>query len=152
MGQRAFCPVSQIDVRVVGDPSTFVGQKLQFRVQRADARDAVLSRRALLEEERAERARKTREQLAEGAVFDGTVTSVQDYGAFVDIGGIEGLVHVSELAWDRVSRPSDLLKSGDTVKVQVLQVEEDPKKGTRISLSVRALVPRPEPVAAPPRP
>jgi small subunit ribosomal protein S1 len=145
LGQRAFCPVSQIDVRFVGDPSVFVGQKLQFKVQRADGRDAVLSRRALLEEERAERARKTREQLREEAVFDGTVTSVQDYGAFVDIGGVEGLVHVSELSWDRVSKPQDLLKSGDAVRVQVLRIDQDPKKGERISLSVKALAPRPEP-------
>jgi len=154
-GQRAFCPVSQIDVRFVGDPSVFVGQKLQFKVQRTDARDAVLSRRALLEAEKAERAQKTREQLAEGAAFDGTVTSVQEYGAFVDIGGIEGLVHVSELSWDRVSKPGDLLKAGDAVKVQVLRVDHDPKKGERISLSVRSLTPRPEPQTSPgqePRP
>ncbi len=147
MGQRAFCPMSQIDVRFVGDPATFVGQKLRFKVQRVDARDAVLSRRALLEEERAEAARKTRERLAPGAVFDGTVTAVQDYGAFVDIGGVEGLVHVSELSWDRVSKPSDLLQPGDAVQVQVLEVKEDPKKGERISLSVRALAPRPQPEA-----
>ncbi|MFL5261703.1 MAG: 30S ribosomal protein S1 [Anaeromyxobacteraceae bacterium] len=155
MGQRAFCPVSQIDVRFVGDPSTFVGQKLQFKVQRADGRDAVLSRRALLEEERADRARKTRETLAEGAVFDGVVTAVQDYGAFVDIGGVEGLVHVSELAWDRVSKPQDLLKAGDGVKVQVLRIDQDPKKGERIGLSVRALVekpPEPDKPAQAPRP
>ncbi|MGA8892908.1 MAG: S1 RNA-binding domain-containing protein, partial [Anaeromyxobacteraceae bacterium] len=152
MGQRAFCPMSQIDVRFVGDAATLVGQRFQFRVQKADERDIVLSRRALLEEQRAEQARKTRERLEPGAAFEGTVTSVQDYGAFVDIGGVEGLVHVSELAWDRVSRPGDLLRQGDKVQVQVLKVEEDPKKGTRISLSVRALVPRPEPVAAPPRP
>ncbi len=149
LGQRAFCPVSQIDVRFVGDPASFVGQKLQFKVQRADARDAVLSRRALLEEEKAERARKTREQLAEGAAFDGTVTSVQDYGAFVDIGGMEGLVHVSELSWDRVSKPGDLLKAGDSVKVQVLRIDQDPRKGERISLSVKALAPRPEPQTTP---
>jgi small subunit ribosomal protein S1 len=152
MGQRAFCPMSQIDVRFVGDPTTLVGQRFRFRVQKADERDIVLSRRALLEEERAELARKTRERLEPGAAFEGTVTSVQDYGAFVDIGGIEGLVHVSELAWDRVSRPGDLLRQGDKVQVQVLKVEEDSRKGTRISLSVKALVPRPEPVAAPPRP
>lgn len=151
MGQRAFCPMSQIDIRFVGDPTTLVGQRLSFRVQKADDRDVVLSRRALLEEERAAEARKTRERLEPGATFEGTVTSVQDYGAFVDIGGIEGLVHVSELAWDRVSRPGDLLRQGDKVQVQVLKIEEDAKKGTRISLSVRALVPRPEPVAAPPR-
>ncbi len=147
-GVRAFCPVSQIDVRFVGDPASFVGQKLEFRVQRADARDVVVSRRALLEEERAARARATREKLAPDAVFDGTVTSVQDYGAFVDIGGIEGLVHVSELSWDRVSKPQDLLHAGDAVQVQVLKLEEDPKKGERISLSVRALTPRPESAAA----
>uniref|UniRef100_UPI001F55F4F1 30S ribosomal protein S1 n=1 Tax=Anaeromyxobacter sp. SG64 TaxID=2925409 RepID=UPI001F55F4F1 len=148
-GVRAFCPMSQIDVRFVGDPATFVGQKLLFRVQRADARDCVLSRRALLEEERAEKARATRERLAPGAVFEGVVTSVQDYGAFVDIGGVEGLVHVSELSWDRVSKPQDLLKSGDAVQVQVLRIDEDPKKGERIGLSVKSLAPRPEPVAAP---
>jgi small subunit ribosomal protein S1 len=151
-GVRAFCPVSQIDVRFVGDPSAFVGQKLQFRVQKADHRDAVLSRRALLEEERAEKARATREKLAPGAVLDGVVTSVQDYGAFVDLGGVEGLVHVSELSWDRVSKPQDLLKSGDAVQVQVLKVEQDAKKGERVSLSVRALTPRPEPRAAPEAP
>jgi small subunit ribosomal protein S1 len=154
-GVRAFCPVSQIDVRFVGDPATFVGQKLQFRVERADQRDVVLSRRKLLEAERAEKAKATREKLVPGAVLDGIVTSVQDYGAFVDLGGVEGLVHVSELSWDRVSKPSDLLKPGDAVQVQVLKVEQDPKKGERIGLSVRALTPRPEPKtapAAPPRP
>jgi small subunit ribosomal protein S1 len=151
MGQRAFCPTSQIDVRFVGDPASFVGQKLRFRVQKVEERDVVVSRRALLEEERAEQARHTREKLAAGAVFEGTVTSVQDYGAFVDIGGVEGLVHVSELAWDRVSKPGDLLKAGDAVQVQVLRIDEDPKKGERIALSVRALVPRPEPAEAPPR-
>ena len=149
-GVRAFCPVSQIDVRFVGDPASFVGQRLKFRVQRADARDVVLSRRALLEEERAARARATRERLVPGEVFEGVVTSVQDYGAFVDIGGVEGLVHVSELAWDRVSRPQDLLHPGDPVQVQVLRVDEDPKKGERIALSVKALLPRPE--AAPEKP
>lgn len=151
-GVRAFCPVSQIDVRFVGDPAAFVGRKLSFRVQRADERDVVLSRRALLEEERAAKAAETRGKLAPGAVFEGTVTSVQDYGAFVDIGGVEGLVHVSELAWDRVSKPQDLLRAGDSVQVSVLRVDEDPKKGERIALSVRALVPRPEPETAPEAP
>jgi small subunit ribosomal protein S1 len=148
-GVRAFCPVSQIDVRFVGDPSSFVGQKLLFKVHKADQRDAVLSRRALLEEERAAKAQATREKLVQGAVLDGVVTSVQDYGAFVDLGGVEGLVHVSELSWDRVSKPQDLLKAGDAVQVQVLKLEQDPKKGERISLSVRALAPKPEPAARP---
>jgi small subunit ribosomal protein S1 len=147
-GVRAFCPMSQIDIRFVGDAATLIGQKLTFRVQKADERDVVLSRRALLEEERAGKAKETREKLVPGAVFEGTVTSVQDYGAFVDLGGIEGLVHVSELAWDRVSKPQDLLKSGDKVQVQVLRIDQDEKKGERIGLSVRALTPRPEPVAS----
>jgi small subunit ribosomal protein S1 len=151
-GLRAFCPVSQIDLRFVGDPASFVGQRLAFRVQRADARDVVLSRRALLEEERAEKAKATRATLAPGAVLEGVVTNVQDFGAFVDVGGLEGLVHVSELSWDRVSRPQDLLRPGDPVQVQVLRIDEDPKKGERIALSVRALSPRPEPAGAPPRP
>ncbi|HSN15858.1 MAG TPA: S1 RNA-binding domain-containing protein, partial [Anaeromyxobacteraceae bacterium] len=153
-GVRAFCPMSQIDVRFVGDATTLIGQKLEFRVTKADERDAVLSRRALIEEERAAKAKETREKLAPGAIFEGTVTSVQDYGAFVDLGGIEGLVHVSELAWDRVSKPQDLLKSGDKVQVQVLRIDQDEKKGERIGLSVRALTPRPEPAAseAPARP
>jgi small subunit ribosomal protein S1 len=144
-GVRAFCPMSQIDVRFVGDATTLIGQKLQFRVTKADERDVVLSRRVLLEAERAEKAQATRQRLAAGAVFEGTVTSVQDYGAFVDLGGVEGLVHVSELAWDRVSKPQDLLKSGDSVTVTVLRIDEDPKKGERIALSVKALTPRPEP-------
>ncbi|HEY6104786.1 MAG TPA: S1 RNA-binding domain-containing protein [Anaeromyxobacteraceae bacterium] len=153
MGQRAFCPMSQIDLRFVDDPAAFVGQKLLFKVQRTGERDAVLSRRALLEEERAEQAKKTRERLAPDAVFEGTVVGVHDYGAFVDIGGVEGLVHVSELSWDRVSKPSDLLKPGDAVQVRVLRIEADPKKGERIALSVKALSPRPEAEApAQPRP
>jgi small subunit ribosomal protein S1 len=151
-GVRAFCPMSQIDVRFVGDATALIGQKLQFRVVKADDRDVVLSRRVLLEAERAEKARATREKLQAGAVFEGTVTSVQDYGAFVDLGGLEGLVHVSELAWDRVSKPQDLLKSGDTVTVTVLRIDEDPKKGQRIALSVKALTPRPEPKAVEPSP
>jgi small subunit ribosomal protein S1 len=151
-GVRAFCPMSQIDVRFVGDATTLIGQKLQFRVTKADERDVVLSRRVLLEAERAEKAAATRQKLAAGAVFEGTVTSVQDYGAFVDLGGVEGLVHVSELAWDRVSKPQDLLKSGDTVTVTVLRIDEDPKKGERIALSVKALTARPEPKVVAPTP
>ena len=89
-GVRAFCPMSHIDVRFVGDATTLIGQKLQFRVTKADDRDVVLSRRVLLEAERAEKAAVTRQRLQAGAVFEGTVTSVQDYGAFVDLGGVGG--------------------------------------------------------------
>jgi small subunit ribosomal protein S1 len=159
MGARAFCPISQVDIRFVEDASKLVGQKLEFKVQRAGGRDAVLSRRALLEERRAEQARATRERLAEGAVFEGTVTTVKDFGAFVDIGGLEGMIHVSELSWDRVGHPSEVLNPGDAVQVQVLKIEAGEKKGERISLSVKALRERPPPpeptaseTAAPARP
>src|SRR5882672_12556719 len=101
-GLRAFCPASQIDVRFVDDPAQFVGQKLKFRVMEIRGGNAILSRRALLEEERATLAAELRKKLEVGAVLEGTVSSVRDFGAFVDLGGLEGLVHVSELSHQRV--------------------------------------------------
>jgi small subunit ribosomal protein S1 len=150
-GQRAFCPTKQVDIRFVEDLTKLVGQRLAFRVQTADDRDIVLSRRALLEEEREQKVAVTRARLEPGATFEGVVTHVRDFGAFVDIGGIEGLVHVSELAWERVGHPADKVKAGDTVTVQVLKIEPPEekagKKGAdkeRISLSIKALTPAPE--------
>jgi small subunit ribosomal protein S1 len=114
-------------------------------VTRYEGRNLVLSRRALLDEEKEKRAVETRKNLIPGAVIRGKVVGFKPFGAFVDIGGVEGLVHVSELSWDRVSKPQDLLKAGDAVRVQVLRIDHDAKKGERISLSVKALAPRPEP-------
>src|SRR5881396_1851015 len=109
-GTRAFCPASQIDVRR-GDPAQYVGQRLRFRVMRVEAggRNVVVARRPLLEEEAAAQAARTLATLQVGAVVRGTVTAVRDFGAFVDLGGIEGLVHVSELGHARAAHPADVL-------------------------------------------
>src|SRR5207253_5323584 len=102
-GLRGFVPASQVDLRFVEDQSQFVGQRLRFRVTEIRGGNAILSRRALLEEERAAQAAELRKRLEVGAQIEGTVTSVRDFGAFVDLGGLEGLVHVSELSHARVA-------------------------------------------------
>ena len=138
-GLRAFCPASQIDVRFVEDPAQFIGQKLKFRVMEIRGGNAILSRRALLEEERATLATELRKKLEVGAVLEGTISSVRDFGAFVDLGGLEGLAHVSELSHQRVAHAQDVVKPGQKVRVQVLRIEKDEKGHERIALSLRAL-------------
>jgi small subunit ribosomal protein S1 len=138
-GQRAFCPASQVDVRFQEDLSEYVGQKLKFRVTELRGGNAILSRRALLEEGRAEAAQELRKKLEVGAVLDGTVSSVRDFGAFVDLGGLEGLVHVSELSHARVAHAQDVVRAGQKVRVQVLRMETDEKGHERLALSLRAL-------------
>ncbi|HZX65433.1 MAG TPA: S1 RNA-binding domain-containing protein, partial [Myxococcales bacterium] len=138
-GLRAFCPASQVDVRFNEDLSQYVGQKLKFRVMEIRGGNAILSRRALLEEDRAQAAQELRKKLEVGAVLDGTVSSVRDFGAFVDLGGLEGLIHVSELSHARVAHAQDVVKQGQKVRVQVLRMETDEKGHERIALSLRAL-------------
>lgn len=143
-GHRAFCPASQADIRFVEDLSTLVGERCAFRVTKFEGGrrvNLVVSRRALLEEEQAARAAETRAQLQEGAVLTGTVTGMKEFGAFVDLGGVEGMVHVSELALGRVSHPEEVLSIGQQVEVAVLRIEQtgNPKRPEKISLSIRAL-------------
>ena len=138
-GMRGFVPASQIDVRFVEDQAQFVGQRLKFRVTELRGGNAILSRRALLEEERASQAAELRKTLEVGAQLEGTVTSVRDFGAFVDLGGLEGLVHVSELSHQRVAHAQDVIKPGQRVRVQVLRIEKDEKGHDKIALSLRAL-------------
>jgi small subunit ribosomal protein S1 len=144
-GMRAFCPISQLADKFVEDATTFVGQKLSFRITRYefDRKQAnlVLSRRALLEEENQARAEETRASLREGAVMTGKVTTIKPFGAFVNLGGIEGMIHVSELGFSRVENPADVLHEGQEVQVQVLRIEKtnDPKRPERIALSLKAL-------------
>ena len=147
-GIRAFCPASQLDIQFVEEMEPFVGQHLSFRItdyQGGRHPNLVLSRRALLEEAQRERAEKTRATLEVGAVLSGTVTSLKDYGAFVDIGGIEGMVHISELAFGRVKHPSDVLTVGQQVEVSVLRIEksDNPRHPEKIALSIRATAPDP---------
>ncbi len=144
-GVRAFCPASQMDVRRA-EPADYVGQRLRFRVMRVEAggRNVVLARRPLLEEEAAAAATRTLATLRVGVVVQGTVTSVRDFGAFVDVGGIEGLVHVSELGHARAAHPSEVLAVGQTVQAQVVKLEPGPAGGRpRVGLSLRALAPDP---------
>jgi small subunit ribosomal protein S1 len=144
-GQRAFCPAGQIDVRR-SDPAQYVGQRLSFRVTKIESggRNIVVSRRQLLEVEGAAKASETWQRLELGAVVRGTVTSLRDFGAFVDIGGVEGLVHVSELGYARVENPAEVLEIGQAVEAQVVKLEPDPAGGRgRVGLSLRALAPDP---------
>jgi small subunit ribosomal protein S1 len=144
-GVRAFCPGSQIDRRRV-EGATYVGQRLRFLVTRIEVggRNIVVSRRGLLEDEAARDAAHTWERVELGAVLDGHVSSVRDFGAFVDLGGVEGLIHVSELGHARVAHPSDVLEPGQSVTVKVVSVEPagEGSRG-RIGLSLRALAPDP---------
>jgi small subunit ribosomal protein S1 len=142
---RAFCPGSQIDRRR-SEGVQYVGQRLRFRITKLDphGRNVVVSRRQLLEDEAAAQAATTWAGLREGATVAGTVTSLRDFGAFVDLGGIEGLIHVSELGHARVANPADVLQVGQRVEAQVVKLE--PGSGTkpgRVGLSLRALAPDP---------
>jgi len=143
-GQRAFCPASQIDTRFVEDLNEFVGQHLDFRITKFEGGrhlNLVVSRRMVLEEEQRARAEALRANLKEGAVLTGTVTSLQDYGAFVDLGGLEGMIHISELAFHRVKHPSEILSVGQPLEVSVLRIDktDNPKRPEKIALSIRAL-------------
>ena len=142
--ENGCCPASQLSLAFVEDLESFVGQRLSFRITRFEGGrrpNLVLSRRSLLEAEQQLVAEQTRAQLEVGAVLPGTVKSLKDFGAFVDLGGIEGMVHISELAFDRVKHPSDILTVGQQVEVQVLRIEktDNPRQPERIALSIRAL-------------
>ncbi len=142
---RAFCPGSQIDRRR-GEAADYVGQRLRFRVTKIETggRNIVVSRRILLEEEAAEQAARTWERIEVGAVLQGRVTAVRDFGAFVDLGGVEGLIHISELSHARVSHPSEVLQPEQVVEVKVIKVEPGGEGNrARIALSLRALEPDP---------
>lgn len=143
-GERGFCPASQIDVAFIEDLSTFVGQRLAFRITKLEggrSLNLVLSRRALLEEAQRLAAATTRARLEVGAVMKGRVTAIKDFGAFIDLGGVEGMVHISELAFGRVAHPKDLLTLGQMVEAVVLRIDktDNPKQPERIALSIRAL-------------
>jgi small subunit ribosomal protein S1 len=133
---RAFCPYSQMSLKRVDDPAGFVGRHLSFRITdyAENGRNVVLSRRALLEEEQQREKSALREKLKPGMTLEGTVTSLRDFGAFVDIGGIEGLVPMSELAWGRVKHVSDVLSVGQKVQVAIKQLDWEHDK---FSLSIK---------------
>jgi small subunit ribosomal protein S1 len=139
IGVRAFLPGSQIDVRPVRNLDALRGQELRMRVIKVNKKrgNIVLSRKALLEEENAEKKKTTLETLAEGKVLRGTVKNITDYGAFIDLGGIDGLLHITDMSWGRVGHPSEVFKVNDEVDVIVLKYDAATE---RVSLGHKQLV------------
>ncbi len=137
-GASAFLPGSQVDIRPVRDVTPLMGKEQPFAILKMDRPrgNIVVSRRAILEEARAEQRTELVGQLAEGEIREGVVKNITDYGAFVDLGGIDGLLHVTDMSWKRVSHPSQVLAVGDTVKVQIVKINPDTQ---RISLGMKQL-------------
>jgi small subunit ribosomal protein S1 len=136
VGVKAFLPGSQVDLRPVKNLATLIGQSIRARVIKLNRRrgNVVLSRRVVLEEEREEKKKHTLEVLAEGMVLTGTVKNITDYGAFIDLGGIDGLLHVTDMSWGRVGHPSEIFQVGDQVEVVVLHFD---RESGRVSLGYK---------------
>ena len=137
-GAVAFLPGSQVDVRPVRDAGPLMGLKQPFQILKMDRRrgNIVVSRRAILEESRAEQRAEVIAKIQEGDNVDGVVKNITEYGAFVDLGGVDGLLHVTDMAWRRVNHPSEIVSIGETVKVQVIKIN---KETHRISLGMKQL-------------
>ena len=137
-GAVAFLPGSQVDIRPVRDVTPLMDTPQPFQILKMDRRrgNIVVSRRAILEETRAEQRSELIEDLAEGQVIDGVVKNITDYGAFVDLGGIDGLLHVTDMSYKRVNHPSEVVNIGETVPVQIIRINEETQ---RISLGMKQL-------------
>ncbi|RMF86041.1 MAG: 30S ribosomal protein S1 [Nitrospinota bacterium] len=142
IGLKAFLPGSQVDLRPIRNLDKLIGQKLPMKIIKLNRRrgNIVLSRRVLLEEEREEAKRKTLASLEEGQIVEGVVKNITDYGAFVDLGGIDGLLHITDMSWGRVSHPSDLFAIGDKIRVKVLKYD---RENERVSLGIKQITPDP---------
>ncbi|MFD1942367.1 30S ribosomal protein S1 [Paradevosia shaoguanensis] len=137
-GAIAFLPRSQVDIRPIRDIGPLMNVPQPFQILKMDKRrgNIVVSRRAILEESRAEQRSEIVQQLEEGQIVDGVVKNITDYGAFVDLGGIDGLLHVTDIAWRRVNHPSEVLSIGETIKVQIVRINHE---SHRISLGMKQL-------------
>ncbi len=137
-GAIAFLPRSQVDIRPIRDIGPLMNVTQPFQILKMDKRrgNIVVSRRAILEESRAEQRSEIVQQLEEGQIVDGVVKNITDYGAFVDLGGIDGLLHVTDIAWRRVNHPSEVLSIGETIKVQIVRINHE---SHRISLGMKQL-------------
>jgi small subunit ribosomal protein S1 len=142
IGVRAFLPASQVDIRPQSNLESWKGQKISCRVLKLNRKrgNVVVSRRALLEEEQVAQRKQMMESLTEGQVLTGKVKNVTDYGVFVDLGGVDGLLHITDLSWGRLKHPSEAVKPGDEIQVQVLHFDKE--KG-RVSLGRKQLLPDP---------
>ena len=136
IGVKAFLPGSQIDLRPVRNMDSFIGKQYKFKVIKFNKKrgNIVLSRRALLEEERESLRSQTLDQMAEGSVVKGIVKNITDYGAFIDLGGMDGLLHITDMSWGRVKHPSEILNVGDEIDVKVLKFDQEKE---RVSLGLK---------------
>lgn len=142
IGIMAFLPGSQVDIRPIRNLEKLVGNTFKFKIIKLNRRrgNVVLSRRILLEKEREIKRQKTLETLEEGKIVEGVVKNITDYGAFIDLGGIDGLLHITDMSWGRISHPSELLTVGARVKVKVLQFDHE---NQRVSLGLKQTIPDP---------
>ena len=142
VGAKAFMPASRSGAKDQAEMEKLIGQEIQCRIIKLDTadEDVVVDRRAVLEEEEAKAREKRFTELTEGAVLRGTVRSLTEFGAFVDLGGVDGLLHVADMAWHRVAKPSDVVSPGDSIEVKVLKVQPGSR---RISLGLKQLAPDP---------
>jgi len=142
IGVKAFLPGSQVDLRPVRNLESLLGQKLQFKIIKFNKRrgNIVLSRRALLEKERKKLRETTLQTLQVGQIVDGVIKNITDYGAFIDLGGIDGLLHVTDMSWGRINHPSEMFQVGDELKVKVLKFDPETE---RVSLGLKQLQPDP---------
>ncbi len=142
IGVKAFLPGSQIDLRPVRNMDIYLGKKYKFKVIKFNKKrgNIVLSRRALLEEERDSLKSQTAETMKEGATVTGLVKNITDYGAFIDLGGIDGLLHITDMSWGRVKHPSEVINVGDEIQVKILKYDTEKE---RVSLGLKQLTPDP---------
>ncbi|SMC24905.1 SSU ribosomal protein S1P [Desulfacinum hydrothermale DSM 13146] len=142
IGIQAFVPGSQVDLRPVRNLDSLIGETFQFKILKYNKkrRNVVLSRRVILEKEREELKAKTLAVLEEGKVMEGVVKNITDYGVFVDLGGIDGLLHITDMSWGRVGHPSEMCQIGDTINVKVLHFD---RENERVSLGLKQLQPDP---------
>ncbi len=142
IGVPVFLPASQVDRRRPGDVGEYIGQTVEAVVLKIDKerRNIVISRRKLIEQERAEAKAKLMETLTEGDIVEGTVKNIADFGAFIDLGGIDGLLHITDMSWDRISHPSEVVRFDDKIKVKVLNIDKEKEK---IALGLKQTLPNP---------
>jgi len=142
IGLKAFLPGSQLEIRPVRNLDGYLGQQIEVRVIKLNKKrgNVVVSRKEILEEEQTVKRSTTLEHLGEGAVLTGTVKNLTDYGAFVDLGGIDGLLHITDMSWGRLTHPRDLVNVGDEIQVKVLKFDKDKQ---RVSLGFKQLTPDP---------
>jgi len=142
IGIPTFLPGSQVDIRPVRDLDKYVGQTLMFNVLKYDRKrnNVVLSRRSILEKERVSAKKETLESIEEGKILEGVIKNITDYGLFIDLGGIDGLLHVTDISWGRITRPSDNFSKGDKIQVKVLSFDREKE---RVSLGLKQMTDNP---------